>query len=139
MILAALLAPAQELPDGPGKTSLQKVCTKCHDLTGVVSKRRTAGDWGTILDKMITQGAEATDEQFGQILDYLIANFRKPINVNQASAKTLATELELSAQDAEAVVAYRERNGPFKSLDDLKKVPSLDAGKLDAAKAWLEF
>lgn len=142
LLPAALLipaGPAQELPDGPGKTYLQTVCTKCHDLKGVVAKRRSAGDWGLILDKMITQGAEATDAQFGEILDYLIRNFRKPINVNQVSAKSLETELEIPEKDAEAIVAYRERNGAFKSLDDLKKVPGLDSRKVEAAKAWLDF
>jgi competence protein ComEA len=142
VLLAALLIPAamaQELPEGPGKSSLQKVCTKCHDLNQVVARRRTAMDWDAILDKMITQGAVATDEQFGEILDYLIANFRKPINVNQASAKSLEGELELTEKEAEAIVAYRERNAAFKSVEDLKRVPGLDGKKVDAAKEWLAF
>lgn len=92
-----------------------------------------------ILDKMITQGAEGTDTQFGEILDYLILNFRKPINVNLASAKSLEAELELSTKEAEAIVAYRERNGAFKSVEDLKKVPGLDAKKVEAARDWLAF
>ncbi len=91
------------------------------------------------VDKMITQGAEATDAQFSAILDYLIVNFRKPINVNQASAKSLEDELEITTKEAEAIVAYREKNAAFESLDDLKKVPGLDPQKVDAAKAWLAF
>jgi competence protein ComEA len=142
VLLAALLIPAalaQELPDGPGKNALEKVCAKCHDLNQVIAKRRTAVEWDMILDKMITQGAEGTDTQFGEILDYLILNFRKPINVNLASAKSLEAELELSTKEAEAIVAYRERNGAFKSVEDLKKVPGLDAKKVEAARDWLAF
>jgi competence protein ComEA len=131
--------PAQGLPDGPGKSSLEKVCTKCHDLNQVTARRRTATDWDMTVDKMITQGAQGTDDQFGEILDYLIRNFRKPINVNQASAKSLEDELELSTKEAEAIVAYREKNAPFQSLDDLKKVPGLDPKKVDAAKDWVAF
>jgi competence protein ComEA len=142
VLLAALLIPAalaQELPDGPGQSALEKVCAKCHDLNQVIAKRRTAVEWDMILDKMITQGAEGTDTQFGEILDYLILNFRKPINVNLASAKSLEAELELSTKEAEAIVAYRERNGAFKSVEDLKKVPGLDAKKVEAARDWLAF
>jgi len=139
LFLAALPLPAQNLPDGPGKTAMQTVCVKCHDLNQVIARRRTAVDWSMTLDKMVTQGAEATDAQFSDILDYLMANFRKPINVNQATAKSLEAELELTAQEAEAIVAYRERSAPFKSLDDLKRVPGIDSKKLDAAKDWVSF
>jgi competence protein ComEA len=138
-LFAALPLPAQNLPDGPGKAALQTVCVKCHDLSQVVERRRTAVDWSMTLDKMVTQGAEGTDAQFSDILDYLIANFRKPINVNQATAKSLEAELELATQEAEAIVAYRERNAPFHSLEDLKKVRGIDPKKLDAAKAWIAF
>jgi competence protein ComEA len=41
--------------------------------------------------------------------------------------------------DAEAIVRYREEKGSFKTLDDLKKVPGIDPGKLEAKKASLEF
>jgi competence protein ComEA len=102
-VLLIPAATAQELPDGPGKSALEEVCTKCHDLNQATARRRTAVEWEMVLDKMITQGAEATDTQFGEILDYLILNFRKPINVNQASAKSLEAELELSTKEAEAM------------------------------------
>jgi len=131
--------PAQDLPEGPGKAVMQSVCTKCHDLKQVAARKRTATDWGMTVDDMITQGAKATDAQVGAILDYLIANFRKPFNVNLATAKNLEAELELATPEAEAIVAYRGQNGPFKSLDDLKKIPGLDATKVDAAKEWIAF
>jgi competence protein ComEA len=37
------------------------------------------------------------------------------------------------------VIEYRKKNGDFKSLDDLKKVPDVDAKKLDAKKDRLAF
>jgi competence protein ComEA len=142
-VLLAALSPlslaAQELPDGPGKSAMQQACVKCHDLKQVIARRRTAVDWEMTVDKMITQGAKATDAQLDQILDYLIKYYRKPINANQASARSLEAELELTPQEAAAIVAYREKNPAFKSVEDLKKVPGLDAGKVDAAKEWLAF
>jgi competence protein ComEA len=139
LFLAALPLPAQNLPEGPGKAALQTVCVKCHDLNQVIARRRTAVDWSMTVDKMVTQGAEGTETQFSDILDYLIANFRKPINVNQATAKSLEAELELTTKEAEAIVAYRDQNAPFKSLEDLKRVPGVDPKKLDAAKDWVAF
>ena len=46
-----------------------------------------------------------------------------PVNVNTADAKTIARELTgIGLSRAQAIVDYREKNGPFKSPDDLAKV-----------------
>jgi competence protein ComEA len=87
-------------------------------------------------------GAVATDDEFSDILDYLVKNFPAgsgAINVNKATATQLETGLGLSTAEAEAVIQYRKTNGDFKSIDDLKKVPDVDAKKLDAKKARLTF
>lgn len=46
-----------------------------------------------------------------------------PVNVNTADAKTIAKELKgIGLSRAQAIVAYREKNGPFKSVDDVARV-----------------
>jgi competence protein ComEA len=45
----------------------------------------------------------------------------------------------LTQAEADAIVQYRQANGKFKSLDDLKKVPNVDASKLAAAAAKISF
>ncbi len=46
-----------------------------------------------------------------------------PVNINTADAGTLARELSgIGAAKAEAIVAYREQFGAFKSADDLIRV-----------------
>ena len=40
---------------------------------------------------------------------------------------------------AKAVIEYREKNGEFKSLDDLKKIPVLDSEKLEEKKDRILF
>jgi competence protein ComEA len=46
-----------------------------------------------------------------------------PVDVNTADAKTLARELQgVGMAKAEAIVSYREKNGPFKSADELANV-----------------
>jgi competence protein ComEA len=60
-------------------------------------------------------------------------------NVNKATAKDIETIAGLSSKDAGDIVQYREAKGNFKTVDDLKKVPGIDADKLEANKQLLEF
>lgn len=49
-----------------------------------------------------------------------------PVNVNTADAATLAAELVgVGDKTAAAIVAYREEQGPFKSLDDFRNVKGI--------------
>lgn len=49
-----------------------------------------------------------------------------PVNINQADAKTIAKSLNgIGISKAEAIVDYRQENGPFKSVKDLAKVRGL--------------
>jgi competence ComEA-like helix-hairpin-helix protein len=97
--------------------------------------------WENTITKMAGFGAEGTDDEFSEILDYLVKNFPPvtTVHVNQATAAQLESGLGLSTTEAEAVIEYRKKNGDFKSLDDLKKVPDVDAKKLDAKKDRLAF
>ena len=66
-----------KFPDGPGKAVLLKVCTQCHTADPIASLHRTKDEWKDTLDAMKGYGAEATDEEIGIILDYLVKNFGK--------------------------------------------------------------
>ena len=63
-----------------------------------------------------------------------------PVNVNTADAKTLARELQgVGMAKAEAIVSHREKNGPFKSADDLVKVRGLGKKLIEQNKANLRY
>lgn len=47
------------------------------------------------------------------------------INVNTATYEQLMTLPDIKADVAQAIVDYRAQNGPFKSMDDLDKVPGI--------------
>ena len=50
----------------------------------------------------------------------------EPVNVNTADAATIASSLKGVGQSkAEAIVAYREKNGAFKNADELAKVQGI--------------
>ena len=76
LLLAASLE-AQDLPDGAGKDLVMNVCTVCHDLMRITSKRKTKEEWNDIVDQMATKGAKASDEQFDTIVNYLAKYFGK--------------------------------------------------------------
>ena len=76
LLLAASLE-AQDLPDGAGKDLVMNVCTVCHDLVRITSKRKTKEEWNEIVDQMATKGAKASDEEFDTIVNYLAKNFGK--------------------------------------------------------------
>jgi competence protein ComEA len=49
-----------------------------------------------------------------------------PVNVNSADASTLARELDgIGKAKAQAIVEYRQKNGPFRTAEDLLKVEGI--------------
>lgn len=48
------------------------------------------------------------------------------VNVNTANADQLKAINGLDEKQAKAIVSYREKNGNFKAIDDLRKVPGID-------------
>jgi cytochrome c5 len=68
---------AQDLPDGAGKDLVMNVCTVCHELTRITSKKKTKEEWNDTVDKMATRGAKASDEEFDTIVNYLAKYFGK--------------------------------------------------------------
>ena len=77
-LLAALPASsvrAQDLPGGTGKDLVIRVCTVCHELTRITSKRLTKDQWNDTVDKMAARGAKASDEEFETIVTYLAKYF----------------------------------------------------------------
>jgi competence protein ComEA len=139
-VLLLTVAEAQEkLPKGPGRETLLKVCAACHSAENVAGMAKTREEWGALVGEMAADGAQATEQEFNEIVDYLAAHFPKTINVNNAAAQDLAGALELTAKESEAIVHYREEKGSFKSVEDVKKVPGVDAKKIEAKKDRLSF
>jgi competence protein ComEA len=69
-----------------------------------------------------------------------VPSFAGPVNLNTADAKTLSRELEgIGMAKAEAIVAYRDKNGPFKSADDLAKVKGVGKKLVERNRANLRF
>lgn len=125
-------------PETTGKAALLRVCSNCHTAENVIQTLRTRQEWSDVIDQMARFGAEASDQEFEQILTYLATHF-SPIKINKATAKDLEATLDVPPNVAEAVVAYRLEKGEFKTVDDLKSVPGLESGRIEARKGRIVF
>ena len=83
------------------------------------------------------------------MLFFLVGTSWAAVNINTATQSELEGVKGLGPSKAKAIIEYRDKNGPFKSIDDLDKVKgfgkssveklkgelSVDASGPDAAKA----
>ncbi len=59
-----------------------------------------------------------------------------PVNINQADASTIAKSLDgIGQSKADAIVAWRDAHGPFKSADDLTQVKGIGKATLERNRA----
>jgi competence protein ComEA len=130
-----------QLPDGKGKDALLKACGSCHQAERSASVRLTREGWEEVIADMIKRGAKGTDEEFGAVLEYLTTHFlgeaARPLNINRATNVELESVAGLTRKEAAAVLAWLDKVGVCKSLDELKKVPGLDYKKIDARKEFI--
>lgn len=70
-------AKALQLPEGPGKATVQKICSGCHPPEIVMGRHETKETWEQIVSSMVDKGANGTDDEFNTIIDYLAVNFPK--------------------------------------------------------------
>src|ERR1700758_2106093 len=82
--------PGTQLPEGPGRETVQRICSACHPTQIVRGRGMTREQWGAIVSNMISRGAKGSDEEFEEIVDYLAKNLppTKEVGSTVAKAKT---------------------------------------------------
>ena len=138
LVMSIAGATQDRFPDAPGKAELIKLCSGCHEAETVFAHTQTAGAWAETLARMVQLGADGTPEQWRLIEQYLDAQLAM-ITINQAAAEEIRRTVDIPEGVAQAIVKYRQEHGNFTSADDLKKVPGLDAAKVDARTDRLIF
>src|SRR5512141_2059952 len=135
---AVIPSSAEGLPDGPGKDLVEAICSECHTTERIALQQLTRPQWEDKVLEMLQEAPDVKQSERDKIVEYLARNFPARANVNKAAAKELQAALEISPESAAAIVNYRQQNGSFKTLEDLKKVPGLDVAKLDAKRDLID-
>jgi competence ComEA-like helix-hairpin-helix protein len=147
--LAIAICRAQSgtpLPEGKGREAVRKMCGgACHDLEVVVNEHLSRQGWSNVVDTMVSRGASGSDEEIAEVVDYLATHFGRQrtsnsepkIHVNTETVNELAADLGVPQQDAQNIVAYREKNGSFKTWTDLGN--ALDLKKIESKKDRVVF
>jgi len=52
------------------------------------------------------------------------------VNINTATKEELTSLKGIGEKRAQDIIDYRTKNGPFKSVDDLEKVPGIGPGRI---------
>jgi len=62
-----------------------------------------------------------------------------PVDINTADAATIARELQgIGPSLAQAIVAYREKNGAFRNADELRKIKGIGVKVLEKNRAFIK-
>lgn len=132
---------ARFMADGEEKMLVARRCANCHAAGNFTKFRKDADAWGEVMADMLNRGAEIPDDDYDKIVAYLARSYGPGVklSVNRAPFEEIGKLLEVSKDEAKAVVAYREARGPFKEFADLLKVPGLDSKKLESKRDLIAF
>lgn len=73
------------------------------------------------------------------LLSLPIVSFAGQVNINTADAETISAELNgIGLSKAEAIVEYRKKHGPFRSVDDLSLVKGIGERTVDKNRADIQ-
>ncbi len=138
----AIPAPVESKSVGPpevnGKAVVQRACVTCHDIGVVTRTRYTEAGWRRMVGTMVDRGAVLSDSEIADVVAYLTRDFGKT-NVNKATVVQIEEGLGLTENEARAVVSYREQNGEFNNLEQLEKIPGVNADKIQAKATAIAF
>jgi competence protein ComEA len=67
----------------------------------------------------------------------LVSTSWAAVNINTATQSELESVKGLGPSKAKAIIEYRDKNGPFKSIEDLEKVKGFGKPSVDKLKGEL--
>ncbi len=70
-LTASAQAPVSQLPEGPHRETVQRICSTCHSVQIFVGQGMTREQWGGVVSSMIGRGAKISDAEFDEIVEYL--------------------------------------------------------------------
>jgi cytochrome c oxidase cbb3-type subunit 3 len=62
---------ASQLPEGPYRETVQRICSGCHSVQMFSGREMTREQWGGVVSNMIGRGAKLSDQEFDEVVNYL--------------------------------------------------------------------
>lgn len=59
-----------------GQSLMQDRCSVCHSTDRITSAHKTAAEWTTTVERMISHGAQLNTKEQQTLIDYLAANYK---------------------------------------------------------------
>ena len=115
----------KQFPEGEGKEIVLAACVQCHGLGEIVSHRMDSKGWEKAILDMVAKGTQLLPGESETLVQYLAANFAPLLNMNSATAAELAGLPSVDKALAAAIVRHRQKNGPFKDIQDVSRVEGL--------------
>ena len=75
LLVACGQGAAPEPTTHPGKAVMNQKCVQCHDISRVTNYQDDPEGWALTVDRMVMLGAQLSDEQYDQLVDYLATNY----------------------------------------------------------------
>jgi hypothetical protein len=140
ILSAAFTAAGQDSGQASGQAAgktFERNCSNRRDPSTATSEKHTRREWQGIVEDMASRGATATPDELREIAG---GRSRRSGNVriNQLSARDFEQEMELPYADAEAIVAYRTKNGRIENFEALKRA-GIDPSKLEPYKESIVY
>ncbi len=77
-------------PPGKGRDLVLDNCMNCHSMAPIVVAQKTRGEWTQLGASHRSMAAQLNDEQYNQLLEYLIATFNPKHPVPQLPEELLS-------------------------------------------------
>ncbi|MCB2213848.1 cytochrome c [bacterium] len=62
------------LSDAEMQALVEEKCSECHSVDVVWNNSYSESRWSTVFDSMIAKGAQVSDEEKAQMIEWLVAN-----------------------------------------------------------------
>ena len=105
-----------QLTQGPGRAVTERMCTSCHGVEQFTGMRMTKQRWAQTVDDMVARGAQGSDADINQVVQYLTDNFGagKIAALPEPVMKPAGPALPL-AYNGDTAIQDRDRTGEMPS------------------------
>jgi hypothetical protein len=71
LLLSIGACRAGDLPPGPNREIVDRICQSCHDSNYFESTKRDRESWNSVIEEMVSYGLRVEPAERAKILDYL--------------------------------------------------------------------